>query len=128
MEKSVKLFLSIGAVGVVVIAIFAYFFIKSSSAPGKYDEFAGCLSEKGMVFYGAFWCPHCQAAKKMFGTSFKKLKSVECSTADGQSQTQECRDAQIASYPTWIFADGSRLEGEKTFAELAEKTGCALPQ
>jgi thiol-disulfide isomerase/thioredoxin len=39
----------------------------SSRAPGELDEFAECLKSKGAVFYGAFWCPHCQDQKKLFG-------------------------------------------------------------
>src|SRR5665811_873658 len=37
--------------------------------PGQYDEFAQCIKDSGTVFYGAFWCSHCQAQKKMFGSS-----------------------------------------------------------
>lgn len=99
-----------------------------SSAPGKYDTFAQCLKDKGAIFYGAYWCPHCQAQKKLFGTSVKLLPYVECSTANGQGQTQICIDKNVKSYPTWEFADGSRLDGEIPLAQLAEKTSCVLPQ
>lgn len=96
--------------------------------PGKYDGLAQCLSEKGAVFYGAFWCPHCQEQKRLFGNSAELLPYVECSNPDGQSQTQQCLDKQIIQYPTWEFADGSRLTGEQQPATLAEKAGCELPQ
>ncbi len=95
--------------------------------PGKYDGLAQCLTEKGAKFYGAFWCPHCQAQKKMFGRSVELLPYVECSTPDGNNQTQICIDKGIESYPTWEFSDGSRLMGEQQPKDLAEKTGCALP-
>jgi len=98
------------------------------SAPGKLDTFAQCLEEKGATFYGAFWCPHCQAQKRMFGNSASLLPYVECSTPDGQNQLQVCIDKQIQQYPTWDFADGSRLTGEVPLAQLAEKTGCVLPE
>jgi hypothetical protein len=40
----------------------------------KYVEFAQCLSDKGAVFYGAFWCTHCKSQKQMFGApAVKKL-------------------------------------------------------
>ena len=32
-----------------------------------YTEFAKCISENDVVFYGAFWCPHCSRVKKNFG-------------------------------------------------------------
>lgn len=98
------------------------------SEPGKYDAFAVCLKDKGAVFYGAFWCTHCQSQKKLFGLSQKLLPYVECSTPDGQSQTQACKDKKIESYPTWEFADGSRLNGEIPLQQLADKTSCPLPQ
>lgn len=97
------------------------------SGPGKYDTFASCLKEKGAVFYGAFWCTHCQAQKKLFGSSAKLLNYVECSTLDGNNQLPVCRDKKIEGYPTWEFADGSRMNGEVPLQKLAEKTSCELP-
>ena len=99
-----------------------------SGVPGKYDVFATCLKDKGAIFYGAFWCPHCKATKKLFGSSQKLLPYVECSTPDAKGQTEQCIDKNIKSYPTWEFADGSRLNGEIPLAQLAEKTLCELPQ
>jgi hypothetical protein len=89
--------------------------------------FAQCLTEKGAKFYGAYWCPHCSAQKRMFGAAVKDLPYIECATPDGKGQMQVCTDAGIQSYPTWIFADGSQLNGEQSFQELSDKTGCALP-
>lgn len=114
-------------VGVAVIAGI-FFLISVSSKPGKLDEFAQCLKDKGAVFYGAFWCPHCQNQKTMFGKSAKLLPYVECSTTDGRSQLQICKDKKIEEYPTWEFADGSRVSGEVSLERLAEKTGCELPK
>ncbi len=128
-------FIVIGAI--VLIGIGAAIF--SSKKSGNIGEggletlspkaaFAQCLADKGVKFYGAFWCPHCQAQKKLFGTqAIKKLPYVECSTPDGKSQNQECKDAGIKGYPTWKFTDGSVQTGELTFAQLAEKTGCVAP-
>jgi len=109
----------------IVAGVGATFFI--SAQPGKLDTFAVCLKDKGAVFYGAFWCPHCQATKRLFGRSAKLLPYVECSTPDGQGQLQVCKDKEVASYPTWEFADGTRMNGERTLQELSEKTGCVLP-
>lgn len=94
---------------------------------GELDGFTQCLKEKGAIFYGAFWCPHCQNQKKLFGSSEKYLPYIECSTPDGSAQIRECREKKIEGYPTWEFADGSRESGELSLDRLAEKTGCVLP-
>ncbi|MDQ5883637.1 MAG: hypothetical protein QG654_551 [Patescibacteria group bacterium] len=98
--------------------------IKESGKPGQYNALATCLGEAGAKFYGAFWCPHCNNQKKAFGKSDELLPYIECSTPDGNAQTQVCIDNQIQSYPTWIFADGTRLTGEISLEELAKKTSC----
>ncbi|OGI64140.1 hypothetical protein A2914_00340 [Candidatus Nomurabacteria bacterium RIFCSPLOWO2_01_FULL_41_21] len=97
-----------------------------STGPGIYDNFAQCLKDSGTIFYGAFWCPHCQAQKKLFGSSQKLLPYVECSTLDGKAMTEECRAKGIEGYPTWEFPDGSRLSGEVALSVLAEKSACPL--
>lgn len=119
-----KIFL--GGLAVIAVAVVG-FLVWSDSQPGQYDALASCLKDKGAKFYGAFWCPHCQAQKKMFGKSEKLLPYIECSTPDGKAQTQNCIDQKIETYPTWEFADGSRLTGEIALADLAQKTGCSLP-
>lgn len=129
MDKNAKIFL--GVIGLLVLGIIAVVIFRGGrapSGPGKYDSFATCLKDKGAVFYGAFWCPHCQAQKKLFGSSQKLLPYVECSTADGRGATKECTDKKISSYPTWEFADSSRMNGEIPLAVLAEKTSCELPK
>src|ERR1035437_4952769 len=112
-------------IGLLILGTIEAVLLQSPSVPagpGKYDTFAQCLKDKGALFYGAFWCPHCQAEKKLFGTSEKFLPYIECSTPDGANQTQICLDKKIASYPTWIFADGSQLNGEIPLQALADKT------
>ena len=101
---------------------------ETSVSSTLYDEFAVCLKDKGAVFYGAFWCSHCQTQKKLFGSSQKLLPYIECSTLDGQSQTKICIDENISSYPTWEFVDGTRLTGEVSLETLAERTSCVLPE
>ena len=120
-------------IAVLFIAGVAWLIITPGKA-GKLDAFAQCIKDKGVTFYGAFWCPHCQAQKARFGVSSKYLPYVECSTPDSQGQTQVCKDANIATYPTWQFpaAPGAttttRITGEMELVDLAEKTSCVLPE
>jgi glutaredoxin len=86
------------------------------------DDFAKCLTEKGVTMYGAAWCPHCQKEKKNFGSSFQYVKYVEC-----PNSPQVCTAAGVENYPTWILGDGTKLEGEQGVKKLSEVTSCALP-
>lgn len=104
----------------------------SQDISGKYDAFATCLKNSGATFYGSFWCPHCQAQKKLFGSSEQFLPYVECSMPSG-NQTQFCKDKKIMGYPTWELKDGTRIPDESggfgvSLETLAQKTGCVLPQ
>lgn len=135
MNNQVKIFISI--IGLLILGTIAAVLINTKSnstpaGPSKYQAFAQCLKDKGATFYGAFWCPHCQAQEKDFQMTRQALETIglytECSTADGNGQTQVCIDKGIKSYPTWIFADGSQLNGEIPLQQLADKTSCVLPQ
>jgi len=123
--KNLKHILILSTIGLAVIAGVVVL-TRQNSQPSELDSFALCLKEKGMMFYGAFWCVHCQNQKAMFGNSQKLLPYTECSTADGNQQLSVCRDKKIEGYPTWEFQDGSRQTGEVPLETLAEKTGCIL--
>ena len=112
---------------VLLVGALGFFMNRDNSKSSKLDGFAQCLKQSGAEFYGAFWCPHCQAQKALFGSSKQYLPYTECSNPDN-SQTQICKDKKIEGYPTWIFKDGSILTGEQTLATLADKTQCSLPK
>jgi thiol-disulfide isomerase/thioredoxin len=127
MNSSQK-WIGIIALGAIVLSVGLYFLLSGPREPGKLDGFAQCIKDSGAVFYGAFWCPHCQEQKEMFGSSAQFLPYVECSTPDGQGQLQVCTEKGIKGYPTWVFPDGSEVSGSIPLEQLAAKTGCALPQ
>lgn len=91
------------------------------------DDFGRCLSRAGAVFYGASWCPHCRGQRLTLGDAMAQVRYVECAVPGGGGTAAACRDANVNSYPTWIFGDGSRAHGEQSLARLAAKTACALP-
>lgn len=117
--------------GVIVIAValtILYFWYQGrASESGRYDAFAQCLAQKNATMYGTYWCPHCENQKKKFGSSFQYVPYVECAIRGSREQAKACTDAGINGYPTWIFADGSRVAGEVSLKALGEKTECALP-
>ena len=128
MENTNRTTIVIGIIALVFIIGLLAYTNSRPAAPSKYDGFAQCLKDKGATFYGAFWCPHCQNQKALFGTAKQYLPYVECSLPSGQGQTQICIEKGIQSYPTWVFADMSSTTGEMSLASLAEKTSCVLPQ
>ncbi|MFN3476717.1 MAG: vitamin K epoxide reductase family protein [Candidatus Methylomirabilales bacterium] len=81
------------------------------------------LVKVGAQFYGAFWCPHCQEQKALFGASAHRLPYIECSPQGRRGpQASICQAMHIQSYPTWII-NGRRYEGLLTLKELAEASG-----
>ena len=72
--------------------------------------------------YGAAWCPHCQAQKALFGSSFKYIPYVEC-----PDNTALCLAKGIQGYPTWITASGTPYVGEQSLENLAQVSGCEVP-
>jgi Zn ribbon nucleic-acid-binding protein len=119
-------------VGIVFIigASIVFFSKKGEEVKGaELETFAQCITEKGAIFYGAFWCPACQTQKRAFGNAEKYVEYVECaSTNQNEEQNQVCTDAGITNYPTWTFEGGEeRLIGLRSIEELSLKTGCPLP-
>ncbi|MBI4021372.1 MAG: hypothetical protein HY369_03950 [Candidatus Aenigmarchaeota archaeon] len=123
-----------GWVIVVVVVLAAAAFGVSSytgymtQQPGQYDAFAQCLTDQGMVEYGAYWCPNCARQKLDFGNSFRLVNYVECAAGDpeGKAQPALCDEKGITGYPTWITKDGQRLVGRQSLESLAAASGCPL--
>lgn len=85
------------------------------------DEFARCLRDKGVTMYGADWCPHCRNEKNRFGSSFRFVPYVEC-----PDEPDKCLELGIKGYPTWVFQDGRKLEGEQGLEKLSSESGCLI--
>ena len=118
-----------GVIVILIVAIILLFSIGGSEYPSsELDKFAQCLTEKGVVEYGAFWCPNCAKQKKMFGSSYKYINYIECDARGENEQSELCIEKKVEKYPDWEFADGSRLVGLSSFEELSEKSGCPPPQ
>jgi len=88
-------------------------------------DFAKCLTERGMKFYGSKDCSWCAKEKALLGDSLQYIDYVECIGDDGQL-TKACQDASITSFPTWQMPDGKTESGYKTLEQLAEVSGCSL--
>ncbi len=112
-----------------LFALAALLAVPACSAQSKMDAFAKCLTSKNVTMYGAYWCPHCKDQKDEFKDSLKYIKYVECAIPGKPMnvQSEACKAADIRLYPTWIFADGERVEAVLPLDKLAAKAGCPAP-
>lgn len=125
MKKNI--YIGIAIAFIIVVGSLALHKSQKQIPQAEIDKFAKCLGDKGAKFYGAFWCSHCEAQKKLFNNS-KNLPYVECSTSDGNDQTENCKNEKISGYPTWKFSNGEVRQGEQSFSKLSELTKCEEPK
>jgi uncharacterized membrane protein/glutaredoxin len=80
------------------------------------------LHESGAVVYGAYWCPHCQSQRAMFGAAASKLPYVECDPRGSAARPAACQAAGVRAFPTWVIG-GQTIEGTLSIEELARLSG-----
>jgi len=82
------------------------------------------LKQTGAKMYGAYWCPHCQHQKELFGqaTFDRYINYIECDPQGAHAKPQVCKAAKITGYPTWEIK-GKRYMGTQTLEELANASG-----
>jgi uncharacterized membrane protein len=81
------------------------------------------LDAIGARYYGASWCPNCQAQHRAFGAAHKRLPYVECSPEGrGGPVAFTCVSQDIGAYPTWIIR-GRRMEQMLDPETLARYSG-----
>jgi len=87
-------------------------------------ELAKYLQSTKAVMYGAFWCPHCQRQKELFGKeAWKYITYVECSPKGYKSQYATCLSNGIDGYPSWKFGNGKSQGGEMELIDIATTSG-----
>lgn len=88
--------------------------------PGQYDEFAKCLTEKGVVVYGNDYCQYTNQQLNFFGKSKKYLNYIKC-----YDNKQLCDEKEITITPTWEI-NGEMYEQVQTFERLSAISGCEI--
>ena len=94
---------------------------ESSVTSPAVADLASCLTKNGAVFYGTEWCPHCKEQKRLFGNALSGVNYVDC-----DANKMACSNAWVQWYPTWVFADGSKLVWTQQLDALASKAGCTF--
>lgn len=85
-------------------------------------EFNDCLAEKGVVIYGANWCPYCTDLVEALG-GYNAVESVYVECTEEQ---QRCTEEMIGRGVPEIQINGELYEGPRTLEALSEATGCQL--
>jgi glutaredoxin len=100
--------------------------IQLGSATSSSDaiSLARHLRATGAKMYGAYWCPHCAAQRRLFGRIAFNLyiDYIECASNGYRAQPKACEAAEIKAYPTWVI-QGKYHEGVHSLKELAALSG-----
>ena len=85
------------------------------------------LTASGAVMYSAWWCPHCNDQKQLFGQEASaQLKVIECAPDGRDSQKDLCDSKKIQGFPTWEI-NGQLDSGVKSLADLARLSAYGGP-
>ncbi len=85
-------------------------------------NFAKFLNDKNIVMYSAYWCPHCNDQKQLFGKkAVEELIIVECAKDGKNNQYNLCQEKGIEGFPSWEI-NNKIYSGTMSLNELAEMT------
>jgi uncharacterized membrane protein/glutaredoxin len=114
--------LGVGAAAVAIVAGIVVFAGGPPPATPYQQMLARHLARSGAAFYGAYWCPHCQEQKDLFGGAASLLPYVECDPKGTNAQAERCERAGVRVFPTWVIGS-ERREGVQSLEELARVSG-----
>jgi glutaredoxin len=81
------------------------------------------LTARGARVYTAYWCPHCQMQKAMFGAEAAALLNViECAADAPDNRRELCKAKGIQGFPTWEI-QGRLQPGVQSLEQLADWSG-----
>ncbi|MEB3212018.1 MAG: vitamin K epoxide reductase family protein [Leptolyngbyaceae bacterium] len=101
--------------------------IQNESGPSEI-ALAQHLQDIGATKYSAYWCPHCQQQRELFGReAFEYIDTVECAEDGQNAQPQLCRQKGIQGFPTWEI-NGELYSGARPLGELADLSGYTGPR
>lgn len=83
-------------------------------------DFVEQLVAQGARLYGADWHAATTEQRQMFDDAMAQLPYTDVTTRDRRLNAV-ASEHQIEVLPTWIFADGTRLEGVQPLETIAEK-------
>ena len=138
---NLNLFLIIGLVGLFIAWTVTYSNLKNieshllasiaqleklsqRSESGYLENFAQCLTQKGIKLYGSTQDAYTQKQKAIFGRAVNYLTYIECIEPESKDLLFECQIEEIKTFPTWEFPDKERKSGIFSLKELKELSDC----
>ncbi|NOX56387.1 MAG: peptidylprolyl isomerase, partial [Planctomycetes bacterium] len=88
--------------------------------------FAQALTNAGAKLYGASWDAFTTSQRQLFEDGAPWLPFIEVTNPDHTPNAIAAAN-NIQITPTWIFADGTRLEGVQTLEAISQASGIAIP-
>ena len=96
--------------------------ITTSSSTQKI-KFARFLKDNNIVMYSAYWCPHCNDQKILFGKeAVKELTVIECAQDGKDNNYKLCQTKGVEFFPSWEI-NGEIYSGTRDLNDLAIMTG-----
>ncbi len=83
-------------------------------------EFIQCLADSGMIIYGSATCPACRDLVEDFGG----YDAVEPLYVECNDFGDRCSEEMQTNYVPEIQINGEVFEGQRTFEDFAQATGC----
>jgi len=118
MKKEKKnLLITISFIVLAIAIAFAVMTLTKKPSITTDDAVAKCIG-KNSVLYVQLGCSHCEDQKKLFGTNYQYLNTIDCFY-----QTQKCIADGIEGTPTWVIK-GQKYVGVQTVEKLQELTNC----
>lgn len=142
----------------IIIAVGGYFILSGGRGEVQYFEFAQCLAEQDATMYGFEACPNCQKQKFLIGKEafdqyisgtgryvlcrpdteavkpigdkinvISVLPSIADQVDETTTQGELCVLNVALGTPTWVV-NGQQATGWQTVPELAELSGCPVPE
>ena len=105
---------------IIAVILISYTFYARANKPGAYDDFAKCLTEKGVVIYGNDFCQYTNKQVNMFGNSKKYLNYVKCAENEAL-----CDSKGVDITPTWEI-NGKMYEQVQGLDKLVLLSGCEI--
>tara|TARA_Y100001978_G_scaffold16034_1_gene12458 strand:+ start:147 stop:695 length:549 start_codon:yes stop_codon:yes gene_type:complete len=85
-------------------------------------NFAKFLTDNNIVMYSAYWCPHCNDQKQLFGKeAVEELIIVECAKDGKNNKYKLCQEKNIEGFPSWEI-NNKIYSGTRSLKELAKMT------